>query len=459
MLLNDVFERFAQDSPVPVMVRALLENTLSPQSVDELFENVAERQYTRTLLFSSVVDLMGLVVNRIHPAVNAAFHARAETIGVAIKSVYNKLDNLEPVLSAALVGTTAERMETIVTTMGGALPPLLPGYRVRILDGNHLAATEHRIKELRTMRAGALPGQALVVLDPSLMLVTDVILCEDGHAQERSLLDQVLELVRAKDVWIDDRNFCTTSFLFGIARREAFFVVRQHASTLHWEFAGKKRACGRIETGKVFEQTMRLSNPDTGEILFARRITVALDKPTRDGDGEIHILTNLPKKAARAKTVADLYRKRWTIETAFQELEATLDGEINTLGYPKAALFAFCVALVSYNLMSVIKAALRAVHGAQTVEEKVSGYYLANEVTMTHRGMMIAIPEDEWAVFQNLTPVEMAGVLIDLARNVRLALYPKQPRGPKKPKPEKQSGAKIKHVATARVLKARHKRT
>ena len=78
---------------------------------------------------------------------------------------------------------------------------------------------------------------------------------------------------------------------------------------------------------------------------------------------------------------------------------------------------------------------------------------------MTHRGMMIAIPEDEWAVFQKLTPVEMAGVLIDLARNVRLALYPKQPRGPKKPKPEKQSGAKIKHVATAKVLKTRYKRT
>ena len=222
---------------------------------------------------------------------------------------YNKLDNLETGISAAMVGTTAERLETVVTTMGGTLPPLLPGYRIKILDGNHLAATEHRIKELRTIRAGALPGQALVVLDPSLMLVTDVVLCEDGHAQERSLLGQILEIVRAKDVWIDDRNFCTTGFLFGIARREAFFVVRQHAATLHWEFTGKKRACGRIETGKVFEQTVRLTNPDTGEILFARRITVVLDKPTRDGDGEIHILTNLPKKAARAKTVADLYRK------------------------------------------------------------------------------------------------------------------------------------------------------
>ena len=90
-----------------------------------------------------------------------------------------------------------------------------------------------------TIRAGALPGQALVVLDPSLMLVTDVVLCEDGHAQERSLLGQILEIVRAKDVWIDDRNFCTTGFLFGIARCEAFFVVRQHAATLHWEFTGK----------------------------------------------------------------------------------------------------------------------------------------------------------------------------------------------------------------------------
>ena len=459
MLLGEVFERFAQDCPLPVMVRGLLENTLTPQSVDELFANVAERQYTRTLLFSSLVDLMGLVVTGVRPAVNAAYHARAETIGVSLKSVYNKLDNVEPNISAALVRTTAQHLEAVVTATGGALPPLLPGYRVKILDGSHLASTEHRIKELRTIRAGALPGQSLVVLDPSLMLAIDEFPCEDGHAQERSLLGQVLETVSAHDVWIDDRNFCTTGFLFGILRRKAFFVTRQHGSTLHWQFVGKRRACGRIDTGKVFEQKVRLSDPDTGEIVFVRRITVVLDKPTRDGDAEIHILSNLPVKDARAKTIADLYRTRWTIEIAFQEMEENLNGEINTLGYPKAALFAFSLALVSYNLMSVVKAALRAAHGAEIVQEKVSTYYLADEITMTHRGMMIAIPEDEWTVFHDLTPREMAKVLVELASNVRLSLYPKQPRGPKKPKPVKQSGAKIKHVATARILKTRHKRT
>jgi hypothetical protein len=140
-------------------------------------------------------------------------------------------------------------------------------------------------------------------------------------------------------------------------------------------------------------------------------------------------------------------------------LEATLEGEINTLGYPKAALFAFGVALVSYNLMSTVKAALRAVHGAKIITEEVSTYYLADEITMTHRGMMVAIPKDEWVVFHGLAPKEMAAVLVELAKNVRLSLYPKQPRGPKKPKPRKQSGAKIKHVATARILKTRQKCT
>ena len=458
MILGDVFQRFVQDSPLSVMAQGVLENVLNPTVIDQLFHDVAERQYTRKLLFSSVVDLMSVVVCGIRPSIHAAYQARAETLDASIKALYDKLDHTEPGLSAALVHSTAQRMVPVIDAMNGARSPLLPGYRVRILDGNHLAGTEHRIKELRAIGAGALPGQALVVLDPRLMLATDVVLCEDGHAQERSLLDRVLELVRARDLWIDDRNFCTTNFLFGIAGRGASFVVRQHAATLRWEFAGKRRACGRIETGKVFQQTIRATN-DAGEILILRRITVVLDVPTRDGDVEIHLLTNVPAKDAGARVIAELYRKRWLIETAFAELEATLNGEIDTLGYPKAALLGFCVALVAYNVLSTLKAALRSVHGEEVVAREVSGYYVAEEIRMTHRGMLIAIPEDEWVVFQDLTPVELALVLVQLAERVRLPRYKKHPRGPKKPQPKRQSGVKIKHVATAEILAKRQKRT
>jgi len=308
MVFSDLFERFAADCPLPVVARATLENALNPRIIDGVFEDVADRQYTRKILFSSIVELMTLVVCRIRPAISAAYQARAETIDASLKAVYDKLDRTEPAIAAALVRTTAERLAPVIQAMGGARPELLPGYRAKILDGNHLAGTQHRIKELRTMRAGALPGQALVVLDPALMLAVDVIPCEDGHAQERSLLGAVLETLYARDLLIQDRNFCTTGFLFGIARRDAFFVVRQHASTLHWEFVGKRRSCGRVATGKVFEQAVRLTDPETDEVLIARRVTVVLDTPTRDGDAEIHLLTNRPDGDAKAKAVAELYR-------------------------------------------------------------------------------------------------------------------------------------------------------
>jgi hypothetical protein len=183
-----------------------------------------------------------------------------------------------------------------------------------------------------------------------------------------------------------------------------------------------------------------------------------LDQPTRDGETEIHVLTNLPVEVADAVAVAELYRRRWTVESAFGELATCLKGEVNTLGYPKAALFAFCVALVSYDVLAVVRAALRSVHGVEAVEE-VSGYYLADEIAGTNRGMMIAIPEDEWVVFAGLTPSAMGQVLRGLAAKVRLAKLRKHRRGPKRPQPKRASGAKISHVSTARLLAVRKKRT
>jgi hypothetical protein len=85
--------------------------------------------------------------------------------------------------------------------------------------------------------------------------------------------------------------------------------------------------------------------------------------------------------------IAQLYRKRCPLETLFQVLTETFCCEINTLGYPKAALFTFCVALLAYNVLSVVKAALRSVHGTEKIETEVSSYYLADEIKGTYRGM------------------------------------------------------------------------
>ena len=454
MLLDPVFDRFASASPVTVMLRATLEHGLAPGPLDQLFDATARQQYTRELLFSTLVELMGSVVCRVRPSVHAAYQARPEPLPVTPRAVYGKLGRLEPGVSAALVRHTAAQWGPLIQEVEGALPPLLPGYRVRVLDGNHLAGTQHRLKELRATAAGALPGQALVVLDPARLLITDLFPCEDGHAQERALLPAVLGAVRPGELWVADRNFCTTDFLFGIAARQACFLVRQHQVTLRWQAEGEPCCLGRTETGTVYARVAWLADAD-GRELPVRRLTVVLDRPTRGGEHEVHLVTNVPVDDAGACALAELYRKRWTVEQAFHELTVHLACEVNTLGYPKAALFAFAVAVVAYNALAVVKAALRAAHGADKVQEEVSSYYLAEEVAGTYRGMMIALPAEHWEVFRGLPAARLAAVLRELAGRVRLAAFRKHPRGEKKPRPPRRRDPKHPHVATARILAKR----
>src|SRR4029077_11359283 len=94
-----------------------------------------------------------------------------------------------------------------------------------------------------------LPGKSLAIYEPASGLIRDVVLEEDGHAQERSLLDQVP--VEPGQLWIADRNFCVRTFLFRIQRSGAFFLVRRHAQNLPFEPAGPLRSMGRCPTGKV----------------------------------------------------------------------------------------------------------------------------------------------------------------------------------------------------------------
>lgn len=452
MLVQELIKRFESKAPITVMVRATLENVLSAGRLDSIFEKYAERQRNKTLMFSTVADIMGMVACRIHPSAHAAFQAQNE-VGVRVKALYDKLQRLDPKVSRHLVKETAQQMGLIIRKTKGTLPSLLPGYRVKILDGNHLRRTQRRIGALRDLNAAPLPGHALVVLEPEIRLATDVFPCEDGHAQERSLLPEVLTTVQRNDLWIADRNFSTADFLFGIKERKAFFVIRQHPLSPRCELLGKRKRIGRCETGVVYEQEAKISHED-GRSMTVRRITVKLDKPTRDGDGEVHILTNLRKKVATALRVAGLYRNRWTIEVAFAEVAQNLAGELETLGYPKAALFSFCSALVAFNLLNVVMAALRGAHGVEKVEDQVSVYYMADEVAHTYLGLTIALSESYWhSTYAALTPAEMAQELLRIAKTVNLARYRKHKRGPKKPV-EPMTKKRRNHISTARVLAA-----
>jgi hypothetical protein len=453
MVLDSVFDRFLAGSPLSVMVRGTIEHALPSRDLDALFQQTAQQQYTKELLFSSLVDLMSLVVCGVQPHVQAAFKDQAEQLPVTLKSIYEKLQRVEPCVSAELVRFTAQRCGTLIDELGGGRREWLPGYRVKVVDGNHLGASQHRIRETRCRSAAPLPGLSLVLLDPIRGLPIDVLPCENGHAQERSLFGELLERVEAKDLWIADRNFCTTDLLAGIADRDGCFVIRHHAG-LRLEPLEEWEAETETETGWVSERSAWVVR-DERQVLRARCVRVRLKTKTRDGETEVLLLTNLPIAVADGRTVAELYRRRWSVETMFQELTCHLGCEVNTLGYPRAALFAFCVALAAYAVLAVVKAALRSVHGEEVVETQVSGYYVALEMTRVYGGMMIAIPPADWQVFRELDGSGMAVLLRQLAGRMNLNKYRKQTRKPKKPPIKRIHDPEQPHVATAELLAQR----
>ena len=103
MIHSEVFERFAQGDTIPLMAQALMENALSPRVLDQLFEDIAERQYTRQLLFSSIVELMSVVVCGIRPSINAAYTKSAVPINASLTALYRKIERIETPVGAAMV--------------------------------------------------------------------------------------------------------------------------------------------------------------------------------------------------------------------------------------------------------------------------------------------------------------------------------------------------------------------
>jgi IS4 transposase len=443
--MEEILQRFIDQAPVAVIVQATAARAIGDSVLDDIFKRHADPQYTRDLTFSALARLVTQVVFCTYPSVNKAYREN-QKIPVSITSVYNKLNGLGTAVSQALVAETACSMDEILASLpGNSATEPVEGLRLRTLDGNFLAGTDRRITCLRGCGAAALPGMSLVVRDGRTGLLTNIVQCEDAYTNERSLYADILSLVKPNDLWLADRNFCTDNYLSGIKDRNAFFLIRYHASTkLHP--LGRETARRRHPDGTISEQRVRVVG------LECRCIIIRLNEPLRDGTTEIRLLTNVPRKQLSASKAAEIYRTRWLIESAFQDLTVSLQCEINTLGYPKAALFGFALAVVAYNLLVVTRTALVSGLGEELEgPETLSNYYMATQVAAVETGMLIAVPPSVWQQFVEMTAAQFAGWLYEIARQVDWRPYRKTPRGPKKPV-EMKRASRGAHRSTAREL-------
>ncbi len=447
MVLPAILNPFVEGAPAAVMTRIALDWIIDGTPLDELFQEVAEGQYEREFALSHFVQVMLDVACGFRPTPRVAFMRREFQRVAAISAFYRKLGRMELGITEEIVRRTAQRARQLIVAGGGLLPEPVPGYAARILDGNVLAGTEHRIVPLRTTWSAGLPGMSLAVYEPASGLILDLILAENAHSQERALFDRVA--VAPGQLWVMDRNFCVRSLLFRMERAGASFLVRWHRSTLPFRATSRLRQRGRCAAGQIFEQTIEVEDDD-GVAHGLRRIVLKLDEPTRDGETEIVLITNLPTDVP-AVVCCDAYAGRRRIEGHYQALTDLLHCEVPGLGYPRAALFAFSMSAVAGNALGVLKGNLRVAHGQEMAAE-VSDFALVDEVAEMYPGMMMTVPPAAWPDLAVSDAREVAGLLNGLADRVPVHRMFRCRRGPKKPRPKRSRGDRVHHVSNKKLL-------
>jgi len=437
------------------MARLALEQALPAAWVDEVFEEHRQRQYPRELMFSAIVELMTLVTLGLRPSLHAAAR-KMENLPVSLAALYDKVKRTEPAVLRGLVRGSGQRLMPVAAQLDDRAS--LPGWQLRIVDGNHLPASEKRLQLLRGHRGAALPGHSLVVYDPDLGVVCDVVACEDAHESERVGVQPLVDGAQSGELWIADRHFCTLAITQGFSRAGAGFIVREHARHPRLVRHGAWVEHERIDTGRLRECGIEVQGvhdtTDSASPLVWRCIEIELDTPTEAGDTTIRLWTNLPS-TVDAATIAALYRKRWRIEGMFQRLESVLHSEIKSLGHPRAALLGFTVAVLAYNVLSLLQRAVERAHRDEQPQLEVSTYHLVEHVKSGYEGMLIAVPAEHWPAAAEHTAQTLAQTLLRLARRILPKQVATSKRGPKLDKPRGYVDGSIarSHVSTARVLK------
>jgi hypothetical protein len=451
MSLPAAFKPFAEGAPCAVIARLCFELLVEDRALRRLFHETAEDQYERSITITDLVYVMLDVVCSTRPTVRSAFLRREDEIAASIKAFYGKLNRTETRVSEAIVRHTARIAGQIIRAMKGTASEPVPGYATLILDGNMLTGTEHRIAEMRHTRAAALPGKLLAVFECATEMITDVLLHEDAHDNELTILPRfaIPEGVHI----LADRNFCVRWFLQNITAARAFFTIRRHKGMFPLTVSGQERRRGGCATGRVFEQTIVVTDDDGTEHRW-RKVRIELDKPTRDGDTEITLISNLPADVS-ARVIAQAYLDRWRIEGHFQRLTQWLNCEVPTLGYPRAALFAFAMSVVAGQALALLIAALRAAKG-NDLASNVSYMMLVDEIAATYRGMMLALPSHRWRFVETMTVPQAAALLRDIARHADPRRLRKTTRGPKQPR-RSPNCKRVRHLSTHRVLERSRK--
>jgi hypothetical protein len=351
--------------PLAEGVLTLWRFVADPKHLEDLFQRLRQRCYTKILEFTTLVQLMHDALLVYRGSGRQAFeHAREEEqLPVSVQAAFGKLRRVPVELSQGFLAECTDRLrEVFPPKVLKELPPSLKEFQVIVFDGKALKHVAKRLKPLRGRSGGVLGGRALVAMEYASGLVVAMRADRDGDANDVKfvpvLLPEVRRRIAGPRLSLADRQFADLVQTAYFAEEDDHFLVRYNKKLKFHADSSRAPQTGRDAAGRSYvEDWGFIGGPRDRRRRAVRRITLS-----RPGEEDIVLLTDLlDAQRYPAADLLELYAQRWGIERMFQQVTevfhlATLIG-----GSPEATVFQFAFCLLLYNMIQVVRASLAAV--------------------------------------------------------------------------------------------------
>lgn len=453
----------AQRLPLAEASLRLLRHVTDAAFLADVFERHRGRCFERDISFPVFVRLMADALLGHHPSALQAFrHAQQEgSLETSVQAMYARLATLPCSVSTGFFAEAAARLNTVSVPATDILPGSLAEYQAVAVDGKKLKYVLKRLKPFRGLKGTVLGGKLLVAQHMASGLALAVEAAVDGEAADTPLVPGVLGQLRAQAelgayLFVADRGFCDFNTLRLLSERRDEFLVRLHAKCkFHLDPTMRARK-GRDDQGRPYrEEWGWLGGPDNKNRVRVRMITVE-----RASGGPLILVTSL-MDADRfpAFDLLVLYRRRWGIETMFQQVVQTFDLRHLIGGTPEATVFQAIFCLLLSNITLIVRGYVA--EGAERPPQTVSLHLLYCDIVGELTAWMKVIGPD--ATLEALrerpffTVEQFRGYLRRLLGKVwtdRLAKAKTTKRAPKKPPRAYLKGG---HSSADRILRGVHK--
>lgn len=186
--------------------------------------------------------------------------------------------------------------------------------RIFAVDGSTLEALFRKLAALQDAPPGSLAGKMCPVIDLATRLPEQIWFTEEAPAHDTNFLDRILAFAQANTLWIFDRGFFDFTFFDALIDKDVAWITRAKSNTV---FTVQSVL---LQTAEVRDRLIRLGGDNTRCRHPVRLIEV------RFGQTWYRYLTSvLDPTVLPASVVADLYRRRWRIEEAFQVVKRLLN--------------------------------------------------------------------------------------------------------------------------------------